>query len=310
MKKFFNFVIAVGIFLFSSQVDAKTFEGVGEYIGSYKETPEFAVKNATLYAERDALSKAGIFISSLTEVKKNQLRKDEIVTFTAGIIKSHVINTEPISLTGEAQGWIKYRVTVSADIDENILSNEINNWKNRNSKEKEVIVSKNNEIQKIVDEQKQKISAIENQKNIQTEIKNINQKTAQAAALDEGNKFYYQGDYKKAVGYYLIAMLEEKGKEAIYFYGRSAIKDLGYSSHQNAIYARRNAVLDGYKEINAECTAYIEKIAKDVNISLLKNDVSSLVERLQIFSETFSDAGYYEIKFQLHKLDIINWMNK
>ena len=79
-----NFVSNVDIdeFIFASSVahaEIQTYKGVGEYIMSSKETPEFAQSSAKMTAERSIQEQAGIYVSTLSEVQEQTLTKDEIV---------------------------------------------------------------------------------------------------------------------------------------------------------------------------------------------------------------------------------------
>ena len=130
---------------------------------SSKETPEDAKNNAKIYAERDASEKAGVFVSSYTEVKNQIVNKDEIETFTAGILKIVSTNTEVIPLTGDAKGWIKYRVTVKTNIDTNNINELVNKYMSTRSAE---YVADSSKFQKIIDEQREKISKLEKDRKI------------------------------------------------------------------------------------------------------------------------------------------------
>ena len=84
-----------------AHAETQTYTGVGEYIMQNNQTPDFAIQNAKMYAERNALEQAGIFVSSQTVVKNARLQQDEIQTFTAGVLTgTEVVSIEPIPLSG------------------------------------------------------------------------------------------------------------------------------------------------------------------------------------------------------------------
>ena len=111
-----------------AHAEIKTCTGTGEYIGSMKETPEFAIQNAKIYAERAAIEEAGVWIGSYSKAVKSRLTEDEIVTFVGGMVSISTPKVEPIPLTGEAEGYIKYRVTITAKVDTNSIEEALNKW--------------------------------------------------------------------------------------------------------------------------------------------------------------------------------------
>ncbi|MBR1397400.1 MAG: hypothetical protein IJ563_07695, partial [Selenomonadaceae bacterium] len=149
------------IIISTAHAEVKTYIGVGEYIMQNDQTPDFAIQNAQIYAERNALEQAGIFVSSQTVVQNARLKRDEIQTFTAGILKVTVDKVEPIPLTGEGAGYIKYRVTIRAEIDTDDLNNRVSQWLNRGEQERSDLVNQNNELQQTVDNIQQRIVTLE-----------------------------------------------------------------------------------------------------------------------------------------------------
>ena len=198
-----------------SYAEIREYIGVGEYIMSKKETPDFAEQNAKMYAERNAQEQAGVFLSSLTEVKNNIVERDEITTFAAGILKITKIDVEAIPLAGESSGYIKYRVTVKANIDSNDIENNINQWLSRSSEERTKLTNQDKNTQKTISDLQNRISELENKlknaktsqdmEKIQEESEAIDKdalKAQYAQKLDEANLLVAQKDYVEAFKLY------------------------------------------------------------------------------------------------------------
>ena len=247
MKKFINKILiaalTVGSFTFTPEVynlqqflpiahaEVKEYIGVGEYIMSKKETPDFAEHNAKMYAERNAQEQAGVFISNITEVKNSIVEKDEIVTFTAGILKVTKTDVEAIPLAGESSGYIKYRVTIRANIDTNDVKNAVNQWLNRSDEERTNLTKQNKNVQKIIDDLQIRIAELESKllkantdqdmAIIQEESAAINKDALRAQysqKLDEANLLVAQKDYIKAFKLYNEILKINPNDAEVYIY--------------------------------------------------------------------------------------------
>ena len=140
-----------------AHAEIKTCTGTGEYIGSMKETPEFAINTAKLYAERNAIEEAGIYIHSHSKAVNERLTVDEVVTFAGGIVSISKPDFESIMLTGEAKGYIKYRVTVVAKVDTSTIEDALNKWQNRDAQTNATLTEQNKSLQKQVADQQKRI---------------------------------------------------------------------------------------------------------------------------------------------------------
>ena len=81
MKKFLTAIVAA-IFLLMSHADAetKTYTGTGEYRMGDSDTPKSAERGAKEKALRDALERAGVYVSSYSEVEDAELVTDKIIS--------------------------------------------------------------------------------------------------------------------------------------------------------------------------------------------------------------------------------------
>lgn len=212
MKKIF--CLAVLMFFagnfFASNVHAeiKTYTGVGDYVLSEDVPPGDIKSKAKMYAEKNALEQAGVFISGLTEVKNNIVSKDEIITIVGGILKIIDTKFEIIPLN-DAAGIAKYRATVTAQIDTNLLDAAIKNWLNRDSSEKANLVQQNKAQQETIADLQKKIAELEKQaanvrtaqdrQTVQSNFTEIDRETLAAQKLEKGNKLVEQEDYQGAI---------------------------------------------------------------------------------------------------------------
>ena len=195
-----------------AHAEIKTYTGVGESIISDRETLDIGKQGAKLQAIRNAQDQAGIFISSRSEVVNGKLAKDEIIAFTAGIVKiSDDVKYEPIPL-GDALGTIKYRATVLVTIDTDELEARINQWLSKNAQDRSAITAQNNELNKTVDEIKKTNERIEKQivnaktpedtAKIKEELKALDRDTLYAQKISEGNDLFKSADRDGAIKSY------------------------------------------------------------------------------------------------------------
>lgn len=311
-EKFFYLylsIIFLGVFITVANAEIQTYTGIGEYIMSNQETPEAATNNAKIYAERSACEQAGIFISSHSEMKNNNLDKDEIETFTAGILKILKTNVEVIPLTGEAAGWIKYRVSVTANIDTDTLNNSINRWMNKSVENRSEETALNSNFKKIIDEQRNKIAKLEkdlkNAKNskdiekVKSELKNLTDlavyygKVSQATGVSKSDKIRIltEAIEMNPIGAeaYFWRALQFNGKQRIDDLNRAIAIDPSYSE---AYYFRAMA----YGMLNDDESA-IEDYTKVIELNSSKkfdayNGRAHCYHELQEYHKAIEDYTY------------------
>ena len=235
-----------------AHAEVKEYVGVGDYVFSDEMNIGQIKEKAKLYAQRNALEQAGIFVTSLTEVKNGIVTKDEIMTIAGNILK--IIDTEYTLITiNDKSGIAKYRATVKAQIDTNTLTDAINKFTERNAQERSQLVEQTKSQQRIIEEQAKRIAELEkliaNTKNAQdnekidAEIKSIDKETLYAQKLEEANKLRNQGNHKEAIKIYDEAIQLNPNKAAAYS-GRSR----SYFSNGNYM----NALEDITKAIEFE----------------------------------------------------------
>ena len=219
-----------------AQAAVQTYTGVGDYIMQRDQTPDFAIQNAKMYAARNATESAGIAVINLKEVQQHKLTKDEIITFTAGIVKIDTINVETILLNENESGYIKYIVTVKAQIDTDELNAKIDEWLKRGDDERKKLIEQNKQMQQMIDDLQKRIKDLEqnavNAKTVQEKSKvnedfaTIIKDSSYAQKLDEGDKLHMQGKYQDAIKIYNEAMQLNANDYKVYFYRGNAYSQL------------------------------------------------------------------------------------
>ena len=226
-----------------AHAEVKTYIGTGEYLMSDGETMDIAKQGAKMHAIRDAQEKAGVFVSSLTEVKNNIVQKDEIETFTVGIVKVGDTKYKPVPLDDDG-GYIKFIATVQVTIDTNDLNQKINEWISKKSKERSKSVNDVTSMQKQIDAQAKRIKELEqiitnsninlDKIKINAELKKIDNETLAIQKFEEGNEFYYKQDYKNAIKLYTEA-IQLKPNYADAYNNRGIAYQFGFKDYQKAI---------------------------------------------------------------------------
>jgi len=201
-------IFAGNFFANLSHAEIKTYTGVGDYILS-EDTPPGDIKSkAKMYAQKNALEQAGVFVSGLTEVKNNIVSKDEIITIVGGILKIIDTKFEIIPLN-DAAGIAKYRATVTAQIDTNLLDAAIKNWLNRDANEKANLVQQNKSQQETIANLQKKIAELEKQaaavkttqdrQNVQENFAGIDRETLATQKFEESKNLYEKKDFQRAI---------------------------------------------------------------------------------------------------------------
>ena len=215
LKKLISTSIIIGSLTFIPTIDfngftitsiahaaIQTYTGVGEYPMSNKETPEFAMNSAKEYAQRNALEQAGMFLFSQSTSLNGILSKDEIKSVVGGILQIIDIQYEAIPISKD---YIKYRATVTAQIDTNKIDEAMNEFLARDYKERSMIsaLQKNNEdLKKRIVELENQIANAKTQQDINKvdeELQSINKDTLVEQKLEKAVNFIKEGNYQDAI---------------------------------------------------------------------------------------------------------------
>ena len=303
-----GFIVLLGvIFLLSAasiaHAEIKTYKGVGDYIQSEDDPPKEIKKKAKLYAERNALENAGVFIKSQSKTRNFELVDDEIISVTGSILKIIDTTFEIIPLNDKT-GVAKYRATVIAEIDTDKIDAAFDKWLGRDKKERSALAKQNEELQKTIDEQNRRIAALEqtvlnaktdadNQKVLE-DIKIIDKETLYAQKLDEAQKLSDEKKYEDAIKVY-TEVIEIKPDSAEAYYNRAR--------HYNLLDQEEKSMQDLNKAIElnyADAYNYRGWIYHDMkNYGTAIRDISKAIEIEPNNFEFYESRGiayYFDIK--------------
>ncbi len=117
---FFSCAIA-GLLNFTAFAEMKTIEAESTYVIGDNDSKIDARRIATQEAKRKALELAGTYVESLTVVKNFRLSRDEIQSYTAGMLETEIVSEQMRGTVERPEIYIKTRCTV----DTVILQNQI-----------------------------------------------------------------------------------------------------------------------------------------------------------------------------------------
>jgi len=315
VKKFLVILAIIftgNIFASNVQAEIKTYTGIGDYVLSEDVPPGDIKSKAKMYAEKNALEQAGVFVSGLTEVKNNVVSKDEIITIVGGILKIIDTKFEIIPLN-DAAGIAKYRATVTAQIDTNLLDAAIKNWLNRDANEKANLVQQNKSQQQTIADLQKRIAELEKQaanvktaqdrQNIQSNFAEIDKETLAAQKLEEGNKLFDKKNYQVAISRYNEAIkLNPNFFEAYYnrgvVYGISQNYIQAISDYTQAIkinpsfevaYNNRGAAYKDLKNYSQAISDYTQAIKLNPNYANAYYNRGIAYDDLQKYEQAIAD---------------------
>jgi Flp pilus assembly protein TadD len=124
------------------RADVKIIEAESTYIMGDNDSKVDARRIATLEAKRKALELAGTYVESLTEVRNYQLTKDDIKSYTAGLLETDVVSEQMLGTTEHPEIYIKARCKIDIDT----LTTQIDKFReSEDLKEQVDAVTKENE---------------------------------------------------------------------------------------------------------------------------------------------------------------------
>ncbi len=266
LRKFIVASVAVGTLTFAPEIyglplgtavvhaEIKQYVGVGESIVSDRETIEIGKQGARLQAIRNAQKQAGVFIGSYSVVKDHELDTDEVVAFTAGVVKVGNVSYEPVPV----EQWVKYRATVTVTLDTDDLTAKINQWLGINAQDRSTITEQTKALNGTLDMIQTRTVELEtavagatatvDSAKVQEELKQIDRDILYAQKISEGNELMRKGDRAGAMKSY---------QEAIALYPKDATlayEKLGDSYLEAKDYAR---AIEAYTKVTQMDPNYV-----------------------------------------------------
>lgn len=197
--------------------EVKTIEADGYYImgDGTEENQAVAKERARADAKRAASEQACTFVESISEIKNNNLTRDEIYTISAAILKVISDPVNPEISGGSVMFHCHITVTVDTSNIEKFLQdrqklNEATRQNNELRAEIERLQAEINNLNK-----KFATASAEEKKQINAEIKRNEENFTAAQWVEKGNDYYWSGNYNNAIECYNKAIaLDSKNYSA------------------------------------------------------------------------------------------------
>ncbi|OGE83030.1 MAG: hypothetical protein A2Y39_07010 [Candidatus Delongbacteria bacterium GWF2_40_14] len=245
----------------------------------------FAVNDA----KRNALEQVGTYLESNMEMKDYMVTKDEIKTYTAGILKTEILKSE----NKVVKGTFAIEVEISAMIDTGYLKDRLSQIKN------------DSQLKKMLEEQKRlndkltkEINDLKDQKQGYVEKSKDLAKSLEATDWFElGYKAQESGKYEEALKNYDKALQLDPKIAQIY-------NNRGLVYYFMSNYAKAESNFDKAIEINPKlCMAYNNKAVLSYDRRLYDNAVKSFTKVLELDPKL--EQAYYNRGFAYYKMNNI-----
>ena len=110
------FLAAMMLLHADARAEVKVVEADSTYIMGDNDSKVDARRIAVQELKRKALEIAGTYVASMTEVKNYQLTKDEIKTYTAGVMETDVVFEQMRGTTEHPEIYVKARCTIDTGV--------------------------------------------------------------------------------------------------------------------------------------------------------------------------------------------------
>src|SRR5271169_3693187 len=108
-------LLIAGFLPIATYAEIKVIESESTYIMGDNDSKVDARRIATQEAKRKVLELAGTYVESLTQVKNYQLTKDEIKSYTTGVLETEVVSEQMRGTTEHPEIYVKTRCKIDTD---------------------------------------------------------------------------------------------------------------------------------------------------------------------------------------------------
>jgi tetratricopeptide (TPR) repeat protein len=204
----FSLVVAC-LFPIATYAEVKVVEAESTYIMGDNDSKVEARRIAMQEAQRKALELAGTYVESLTQVKNYKLTKDEIRSYTAGVLETEVESEQMLGTTEHPEIYIKTRCKIDTDIliaqiDKFQENEDLKEQVNVTAKENDDLKKERDELVKQLASEKNKAQAAETRQKLDSVLsqEEANDQThkvwinigSQLVHVDENDKQINQAD--------------------------------------------------------------------------------------------------------------------
>jgi len=188
----------------ATYAEVKVIESESTYIMGDNDSKVEARRIAIQEAQRKALELAGTYVESLTQVKNYQLTKDEIKSYTAGVIETEIVSEQMRGTTDHPEIYIKAQCKIDTDI----LLAQIDKFReNEDLKEQVTAATKeNDDLKRERDELVKQLASEKNKMQVAETRQKLDSVLSQEEANDETHKVWIN------IGSQLIHV-DENGKQ-------------------------------------------------------------------------------------------------
>ncbi len=192
--------------------EVKPFTGVGKYIMSDFDSQSIAKERARVRAEKNAKDQAGVYLTSFSRAVNFKLTQQEIFAITnniTNVIGDIDYSQEIFNVDNSNKSQV---IEWTAKLNANINTNGINDWLERYKQSKDKIINQNENTRKAQDENNKRFHALKKEYDsatssqekdrIKKEIEQVDIEFLAIQKLEEGNRFYYNGEYDRAIAAY------------------------------------------------------------------------------------------------------------
>ncbi len=191
MNKTLYILILLVIACFSpiqTYAEIKVVESESTYIMGDNDSKVEARRIATQEAQRKALELAGTYVESLTQIKNYQLTKDEIKSYTAGVLETEVVSEEMRGTTEHPEIYIKTRCKIDTDV----LIAQIGKFQENEDLKEQInaAAKENDDLKKERDELVKQLASEKNKEQAAETRQKLDSVLSQEEANDETHKVW------------------------------------------------------------------------------------------------------------------------
>jgi tetratricopeptide (TPR) repeat protein len=254
MRHFLIFIEALivsALFYHSAYAEVKIIEADSTYIIGDNDSKVDARRIATQEAKRKALELAGTYVESMSVVKDYQLTKDEVKSYSAGVLETEVVSEQMRGTTEHPEIYIKARCKIDSDaltahIDRYRESEDLKEQLDASSKENDDLKQERDALIKQLAAEKDKAKAAETRKQLDTVLskEEANDDTKkvwinigpQLVEVDESGHEINQADLdKNAVILQRVVQTNPQNERAQYMLTSIYLKEGNYSEAEKRL---------------------------------------------------------------------------
>jgi tetratricopeptide (TPR) repeat protein len=172
----------------NARAEIKVIEADSTYLMGDNESKVDARRIAFQEAKRKALEQAGTYVESLTTVRDYQLTKDEIKTYTAGILMTEVMSEQMRGTSERPEIYIRTKCTIDTDV----LTAQIDRYRKNEVLEDQLKASykENDELKKERDRLVKQLAAQKDKAKAEETRKKLDRVLSREEANDDANRVW------------------------------------------------------------------------------------------------------------------------